>query len=307
MNDSKLEQVLMQLPAPPTPSDLAARCFETIPRMPVRTSKWHRFALRFAIVAVVVAAMLWMRRPDMVSRSQNGTVAAAFAETETVMQKVTFFHCTEWQIGVNDNKKQWYVGKGMRSETWFDTERGFLWRSLPSPTAGPTYQQSLSLPDGSEHNRLYNAVRITTFSPKRWLVLCREIQHGFADLATKYHGFNYGVAAQPVGMTRGRWRARPANVFTFKAPPSADNAAQGAPEIRSVYFVDPATKRLIGTQWFASWRDQPNRAERKVQESEYDYAVRPPAQTFSPVLFRKGAGIVQRQKGAPGVTLSPEF
>jgi hypothetical protein len=154
------------------------------------------------------------------------------------MQKVTFFHRKEWQIGVDPDgwqkgKKDWYSRKPTNTETWFDVQHGFFEWHVPQRGTEPTKQQTLYLPDGNVHYRSHNAVRVTQFTPKQWEEQSHSIQQGLADLARYYHGFNYGVPAKLVSMTSGRWKERPARVFSFSAPPSPENEEHGAPMIRS--------------------------------------------------------------------------
>jgi hypothetical protein len=315
MRTEEIEKALRELPAPAPPTDLKARCLATIP---VAVSERHLTArrqwrpatgLRTAIATVIVLAVA-----VLMIRSLPGPVSgdAVFAASLEAMSKVSFYHVKDrevgfWPDGGYKGGDGWYTGRWINGETWYDDQYG-----LVSESGGTTFarQMRLDLPDGRHLERLFsdykpeNNLRITEFGPKGWERTRTGQAKQFMDLREMAPGINSGESTpRLVSTTVADWKSRKAMVITFVTPPIPAKAARGAPTVRSLIYVDPATHLCMVLQSYAR---SPGHPETLVREAEFDFTRRPDRSLFDPERLERGASKITRQKGRPGIIVSPE-
>jgi hypothetical protein len=255
-----------------------------------------------SLVLMLVLATL---RPSGISGSE---VLAASIEA---MKSVPYWHEKGREVGLDPDGggrsgDGWYSGRWIEEEGWFDAEYGSL-----DETKGTTFahQLRLSLPNGKHYERLLgspyppeNRAVITDSGPRAWTKARAAIIAGLMELDQRARGFNYDAEPKLISTKPGLWKGRPATVITYEAPPPREKAARGAPTVRTVFYVDPATRLCMAQrQWAFSARTP----KHLVQTTEFDYDRRPDRSLFDPQRLVEGATSVVHQKGGPGVIVSP--
>jgi hypothetical protein len=314
MRLTDIERALRHLRAPELPEDLRARCLATIPetasetRRPAWKKRWRMQPLLAAAAvatSLILAVIVEIARPPAVSG------AVVFAATVQAMKKVPFYHAKGRQMGLypdggGHDGDGWYSGRWIDEEDWFDAEQGSLSQSSLSQSNPKTFvpwQQILELPDGSCHYRVGDRLKITEFSPRRWERDRASHVSRFVDLRQQARGFDYEADPKLVSTRPGDWKGRQVIIITFEAPPPREKAARGAPTVRTLFYVDPATKLCTAKQQFA--RSAGGR-EKLVTELEFDYTQRPDKALLDPRRLEQGAAKITRAKGKPGSILNPD-
>ena len=314
MRVERIEKTLKGLSAPEPPADLKKRCLATIPDA-IETagarpwwSSLRRRSLHAAIfmgASLVLAVALATLRPSGISGAE---VLAASVEA---MKSVPYWHEKGREVGMypdggGRDGDGWYSGRWVEDESWFDAEYGSL-----NESSGTTFahQLRLDLPNGKHYERLLgspyppeNRLVITDFGPGHWTKARAAILANLMELNQRARGFNYDADPKLVTTNQGLWKGRRATVITFEAPPPREKAARGAPTVRTVFYVDPETRLCMAQrQWAVSARTP----EHLVEALEFDYDRRPDRSLFDPRRLEEGATSVIRQKGRPGVIVSP--
>lgn len=305
MSPHEIEQALAQLEAPEPPEDLRARCLATIPAGAGHALRhdtfWEKLKMKrlqialAATVGLLMAMLVWGVRPG----TQSG--AAVFAATLDAMGKVPFAHMKGRTMGFapGSGKPTWYTGRWIVEESWFDVEQG-IYKEMGGETFAS--QQSLNLPDGRIYGRVEDRLKITSFDPRQWERTRTAVITHHVRLATAARGFNYGVDPRLVATAPGEWKGRKATVLTYEAPPSAENAATGAPTVRTLFYVDPDTDLCMAKQQFSR---VPEGGEGLVLEWEFAYSQKPDRSRFDPSRMEQGATAIFRAQGKPGESLNP--
>lgn len=315
MRIEEIEKALKNLPAPEPPADLKARCLATIPAEAsgARTLTWKerlkmpavRTALAMA-TALTIALMISVSRPG----APNG--AAVFAATIEAMRGVSFFHVKDRQMSIYPDGSgregaEWYSGRWVNSETWFDMEYG-IFTDAYAEGETQAHHMSLELPDGRHferdvvpEDRSRDRLRIVVFGPERWERIGARTARRITDVSRLVRGINWEVEPRLVSTEQGEWQGRRATVLTFITPPTPEKAARGCPTVRGVGYVDPETKLTMALRIYSQGGGQ----EGLVREAVFDYSPRPDPSIFDPRRVEKGAGSIERVKGRPGVRLSP--
>ncbi len=310
MNKRTLEQILKEMEAPAVPDDLLSRCYQTIPinaeSLPSRqpTMKGKRIMYKVAI-GLLILGLLSLRiiHPHLRS-GVTFTVDIAFTQAVAATQQVPFFHEKTKSMGFNlnggEDGKTWYSGRWMTRETWFDAEQGSY-----SISGGPTFaaSQMLWLPNGAVYDRVEDHLKVTQFTPKDWRNTARGTISHLLDLRTSARGFNYTADPKPEPRRTGNWKGKPAVIFAFVAPPSSDNAAKGAPTVKTLFYVDGVTKLCMAEEQYA----QSQSGEYLVNQSEFDYAQKPDSALFDPKRIETGVSRISHAEGRPGEPLDPDM
>ncbi len=311
MNRRTLEQLLKEMQTLEVPDGLLNRCLQTIPvnakSLPSRqqTMRGKRIMYKVAI-GLLILGLLSLRiiHPHLRS-GVTFTADIAFAQAVAATQQVPFFHEKAKNMGFDlnggEDGKTWYSGRWMNEETWFDAEQGSY-----SVSGGPTFaaSQMLWLPNGAVYDRVADHLKITQFTPKDWRNNARGTISHLLDLRTSARGFNYAADPKPEPRKIGNWKGKPAIIFTFVAPPSADNAAKGAPIVRTLFYVDGVTKLCMAEEQYAQSRSG---GERLVNQCEFDYAQKPDRALFDPKRIETGASRISHAMGRPGEPLDPDI
>jgi hypothetical protein len=300
----EIEKALRHLPAPEPPEELKARCLATIPTAARDVSRRVRLKMQpilaaaAVVISLVLAGILGIPRPPALSS------AVVFAATVEAMKKVPFYHVKGKQMGLypdggGRDGDGWYSGRWINEEDWFDAEHGYL-----SQSNGKTFmpQQILDLPDGTCYYRVEDRLKITEWSPQRWERDKASNVTRFVDPSQEARGFNYDADPKLVSTAPGNWKGREATIITFEAPPPKEKAARGAPTVRTLFYLDAATRLCIAKQQFAR---SPNGREQMVEELEFDYSQRPDPALFDPRRIKQGVAKISRVKGKAGEPLNP--
>jgi len=321
-----LEDALAGLQAAPPPADLLARCLATVaePPLPAVRSRIAWFPLgatgkRLAVGAAVIAALaFWSTRPAAPPNgdARSGTTTApaaapvsAFAQTLEAMQGVTYWRSTSQSVGGWDRRISWFDAQRGRYSDEPHQSGAMMQRDLLLPS-GDWYVRQASNPSGTRSGGS-DKVRLTHMGAAFWH---RQRDEQMQNIRRpSFWAANLGqLPAAPSAQRRGRWKGRPAIIFTFRVPPPESMQRQGfLTTMRTEVYVDPVTKLLIASQQFSRPPALPDAARREEKEEqltgqqEWDFSQRPDAALFDPERFIEGADAVQEQKGGPGVTLSP--
>lgn len=305
-----LEDALARLDAPPPPADLDARCLATVPQRAVVTKPkgfptfaWLKSGTsmkRFAFAAAALAAIgFWTTRPVPRKDGTDRAPISSFAQTVDAMRRVTYWRSTVHSVG----------GWNLRT-VWFDARRGLC--SNQPHQSGAMVTRDLLLPNGDWYVRQWSKssgrdkVRLTHMGEEHWRRASSGLLDGIRRPASWANNLGQ-VPAAPSAQHAGRWKGRPAVVFTFHVPPPEMMRRQGfSTTMRFVIYVDPRTKLMIASQRFSRPPDAPQQGEQLTGQEEWDFSERPDATLFNPNRFLEGADEVQEQNGGPGVTLTPQ-
>jgi hypothetical protein len=314
MRLTDIEQALRHLLAPKPPKDLRARCLATIPETASEThgSAWKkRWRMQPLLAAAAVATSLIGAGIFEIARPPAVSGAVLLAATVEAMKKVPFYHAKGrerggYLDGGGHDGDGWYSDRWIDREDWFDAEQGCLSQSSLSQSNAKTdtpWQEVLELPDGTCHYRVGDRLKITEWGPHQWEKLKVLHVSRFVDLGEEARVI-YETAPKLISTAPGEWKDRQAKVITFVAPPPKEKTARGAPTLRTLYYVDSATKLCLAKQQFAR---APNGREMLVLEAEFDFSRRPDKSLFDPHRLEQKATKIIRVKGKPGVGFNPDW
>jgi len=303
-----LEDALADLETPPPPGDLAARCLATVSAPAMSALRRRPFAWltegktvkRLAFAAAALAAIgFWTTRPIPRKDGANRAPVSSFAQAVEAMKGVTYWRSTVHSVG----------GWNLRT-VWFDARRGLC--SHQPHQSGAMVTRDLLLPNGDWYVRQTSKtsdrdkVRLTHMGEEFW----RRKRDGLIENICRpsFWAGNLGrLPAAPSAQRLGRWKGRPAIIFTFTVPPPEEMSRQGfSATTRTDVYVDARTNLLIASQQFSRSPDAVQQGEQLTGQEEWDFSKRPDAALFDPASLLKGADEVQEQQGKPGVVVSPE-
>jgi hypothetical protein len=304
MRTKEIEKALKNLPASNPPRFLMARCLATIPAESrrARPLTWKE-KLKMIAVRTGLAMVTSFTIAVFVATTQPGSPsgAAVFAASVEAMKKVPFYHLKDrsvrfWPEGGNKEEDDWYSGRWIESEIWFDAEHGVFYDDGGKPFM---HQMRRDSADGVRHYER----RIITQSGATGSAMAKVNQvRQLTDLAEMARLINSEVEPRLVSTEQRRWKGRKATVLTFLARPTSERATRGRPTVRTVVYVDPKTNLCLALQEFS--RSQVGE-EVLVRQAEFDFSRRPDPAIFDPRRVEAGAGSIKRQKGGPGVIVSP--
>ena len=318
--DNSLEEALRQMDPGPPPPDMAARCIAALPetRRPnllgwlTQNKTPRRLVLTAAFLALLT---FWVTWPTLRKQGVTQAPASAFARTLEAMGRVTAWRVVDQQIGFDPGdgktRKFRYNFKAgfIKSFSLFDAQRG-EYTDTP-PRDGVTIQRTLMLPNGDWYFRLADLsqgrdkVRITHMGKAHWQQRREEALKNLCNPSYWTNNLDRPAITLPLQRT-GRWKGRPAIVFTFRQGPSRFYKASAPPTTRTEVYVDPDTQRIVAQRAFARWPDHPEWGEHLIQLQEYDYSPQDSVLLFDPKHFCKRTTEIQEQAGGPGVTLDPQ-
>jgi hypothetical protein len=335
LTEKELKEKLAACEAPEPPADLLNRCLETIPDIaPKRNGKRYFFtALRarwkeslmmrrvliggVALTALAITVTMPVLRED----GRRAAASAAWAETKTALQRVTYWKTTSRQIGFDPSgpaeNKPWYPRDQWSTRIgWFDAARGIfedrvyndgvtVYRNLFLPNGDLCYRQTVYERQAGNRYAPVQKVRITHMKTAWWENQRDQQLASRRNVAQLLNNLG-NPAGSPKSVRDGSWKKKPARLLEFDVPPPEYWRKKGAPSLRMVLYIDPGNQLPIARQNFAYWPNRPGQALRLVGEWEYDHTVRPEPILFDLRRFTAGAAEVQEQEGKPGVTLDPE-
>ena len=333
-------------PAPP--DDLRARCRATIPvledpRRVIAVARRRRFGLRIGLAAAAFGVggfVLTEYRAHVQNPVASPAAEVAFANELRLMPKFMFFHIVTKRLSFdssagNEHETVRMDNEWTTDETWFDAEKGSRTTSARvdhhastraknavtdllgrwfGKDAGEAYpapwsRDFLYLPDGSRSIRIENRVKTTQFDKGDW---ARDSELSSFTASGSYGmGYDGTKKACLYHNIGGSWKGRRANLFFFDAPVSPIDAVHGAPILRTIYYFDAETHRLIAKTKFTRWAYQWDRGEVLATESEYDYERRPDPAKFDLHSLTAGATTIQHavfrhSKNGPNFHLAPD-